>query len=445
MKKVLAFDLGASSGRAMLGTYNDDDIQLTEIHRFTNEPVRVNGRFYWDVLHLFHEIKVGLAKCVKCGHNDISSIGIDTWGVDYGLIDKNGNLIGNPHHYRDERTNGVIESVETKLSREFLYNETGIQTQYFNTIYQLASGEIPLNADKLLFMPDLFAYFLTGEKRCEHTIFSTSQLMNIRTGQISDEICETLNIPKSLFCPIIKPGEQYGMLKLDISNEVGLPQIPIIAIGSHDTASAVAAIPFKDKNSSFISCGTWSLLGLKLDKPILTLDAMTAGFTNEACADDSVRFLQNITGAWLAQECRRVWAQAGDDISYDKLNSETEASIDFKSTINPNAPEFVAPNDMTFAIHEYCVKTGQIPPKTKGEYLVLINRSLAETYRENIDALEKIANVKIDTIHMVGGGIQDQLLCRLTEKITGRKIVVGPIEATAMGNVMVQLGIKLAE
>ena len=441
MKKVLAFDFGASSGRAILGTSDDGgNIQLTEIHRFANEPVRVNGYFYWDILRLFHEIKVGLTKCANAGHADISSIGIDTWGVDYGLIDANGELIGNPYHYRCKRLHGVVDKVETKLSREFLYTETGIQTQYFNTIYQLAAGEIQKNAEKLLFMPDLLAYFLTGEKRCERTIFSTSQLMNIQTGELSEKISETLNIPQELFAPMIEPGEKYGFLKADIAREVGVPQIPVIAVATHDTASAVAAVPFKSANSAFISCGTWSLLGLKLNKPIVTNEAMTAGFTNEAGIGGSIRFLKNINGAWLAQECRRIWAQNGDDVSYATLGAEASAALDFKSTVDPNAPEFAAPVDMTKEIYDFCVRTGQTPPQTKGEFLVLINRSLAESYRDVVDSLEKIANVKIDTIHMVGGGIQDEMLCRMTEEITKRAVVTGPIEATAMGNVMVQLG-----
>ena len=440
MKKVLAFDFGASSGRAILGTQIDNgEIQLAEIHRFPNDPVRVNGGFYWDVLQLFHEIKVGLTKCVNAGHSDISSIGIDTWGVDYGLLDNRGELIGNPYHYRDNRTDGVIEKVEQLLSRKTLYELTGIQSNFYNTIYQLASSNIPETADKLLFMPDLFAYFLTGKKRCERTIFSTSQLMDIHSRKISDEICDALNINKDLFCPIIEPGESYGLLKSDIANEVGLPQIPVAAVASHDTASAVVAVPFESRNSAFLSCGTWSLLGLKLDKPILTDEAIAAGFTNEAGVNGSIRFLKNITGAWLANECRRIWKQNGEDVSFATLDAQAVAAIDFQSIIDPNSPEFTAPNDMTKAIVDFCVQTNQTPPATIGEFLVLINRSLAKCYRENLDALEKIAGFKIETLHMVGGGIQDKLLCKLTEEITGRKVVAGPVEATAMGNVMVQL------
>jgi len=440
MKKVLAFDFGASSGRAILGTQTaNGEIQLTEIHRFSNDPVRVNGHFYWDALRLFYEIKVGLTKCANAGHTDILSIGIDTWGTDYGLIDKNGELIGNPYHYRDVRTNGMVEKVDAKLSREFLYTETGIQPLAINTIYQLASSEIPANADKLLFTPDLLAYFLTGAKRLERTVSSTSQLINIQTGEVSEKICETLNIRKDLFCPPIQTGEQYGLLKADIATEVGLPQIPIVSVASHDTASAVAAVPFKDEKAAYISCGTWSLLGLKLDKPILTAEAMTAGFTNEAGINGTVRFLKNITGAWLAQECRRIWKQNGENVDFAMIDAEAEASLDFQSTIDPNASDFVSPSDMPQAIVDFCVNSGQTPPVTKGEFFVLINRSLAKCYRENLDALEKIAGFKIDTLHMVGGGIQDKLLCKLTEEITGRKVVAGPVEATAMGNVMVQL------
>jgi len=443
MKKVLAFDFGASSGRAILGVRdNGGEIQLTEIHRFPNEPVRVNRHFYWDILRLFHEIKVGLAKCANAGHADISSIGIDTWGVDYGLIDTNGELIGNPYHYRDSRTNGVVEQVHAKLGGEFLFEKTGIQSLNFNTIYQLASGEVPANAVSLLLIPDLFAYFLTGEKRCERTNLSTTQLMDVRSGEVSGEICDALGIRKDLFCPMIEAGERYGLLKDEIANEVGLPRIPIVAVGSHDTASAVAAVPFESENAAFISCGTWSLLGLKLREPILTSEVLAAGFTNEGGVGGSIRFLKNITGAWLAQECRRIWSAAGEDISFERLNAEAEAAIAFESVINPNAPEFVAPADMTAAIREFCVAANQTPPSSVGEYLVLINRSLANSYRESVDALERIAGIKIDTIHMVGGGIQDKLLCRLTEEITGRRVVTGPIEATAMGNVMVQLAVE---
>ena len=440
MKKVLAFDLGASSGRAIVGIFDQGKIQLHEVHRFSNDPVRVHGHFYWDILRLFHEMKIGMIKCVNSGHADISSIGIDTWGVDYGFIDGDGELIGNPYHYRDSRTVGVVEKVEHRLTKELIYSETGIQTMAFNTIYQLASTPVPQNADKLLFIPDLLAYFLTGEKRCERTILSTSQLLNPNTGEISDKILGGLGISKSLFCDIIEPCEVYGRVSKEISDELHLPQIPVIAVATHDTASAVVSVPFSGENGAYISCGTWSLLGMELDTPLINERTQMYNYTNEAGCNGSIRFLKNIMGLWLSQQCRQQWEHDGDDVSsYSILNMEAKAAADFPSRIDPDDASFLAPFDMPKAIRDYCEKTGQMVPQTKGEYLITIVKSLAEKYRVSIEALEELTGQSIDTIHMVGGGINDVLLCQATADVTGRAVTAGPAEATAAGNIIVQL------
>ena len=436
MGKVIAFDLGSSGGRAMLGSFERNKLSLLEIHRFKNEPVSLNGRVYWDVLRLFFEIKTGLLKCIRMGHGDIQSIGINTWGVDYGLINKDGHLIENPRNYRDKRTNGMAgKSILPPLE---MYLSTGIYPMDINTVYQLSSEPVPDSADKLLLMPDLMGYFLTGKKRAEKTILSTSQAFDIQKNELAYDVLDKCRIDKNLFCEISEPGSCLGVLLKEIADETGLPQIPVVSVAGHDTACAVAAIPFEaEKASAFISCGSWSLLGAELPKPVITKESFEAGFTNEAGYNGTTRFLRNITGLWITQQCRAKWMRDGENVTYEDLNKET-AAAKTDAYIDPDDPMFASPSDMPAAIKAYCEKTNQTPPVTRGEILACVLQSMTRAYKTGIENLGNILDKKIDVIHMMGGGIQNELLCRQTAEVTGKTVVAGPVEATAAGNAIIQ-------
>lgn len=442
--KFLAFDFGASSGRAMLATYDGDKITLEEKHRFSNDPVLVNGDLHWDVLRLFHEIKQGILKCANSGDRDIDCIGIDTWGVDYGLLDKNGKLLGNPYHYRDTRTDGMYEEAFKLVSKEEIYKNTGIAFNWFNTVFQLLSAKISddvtlKNADKLLFMPDLFNYFLTGEKKCEYTIASTSQMFDSKTHTWSNEMLEKMGIPTNLFADMVYPGDKIGVLKAELAEELGVDQIPVVAVASHDTGSAVASVPVSsDEDFIYISSGTWSLMGVELDEPMVTDDALNYNFTNEGGVNKTIRFLKNIMGLWLIQESRRQWDREGTLLSFDELEKQAKAATPFASLIDPDYHKFQTPGNMPKRIREYCEKTGQKVPETKGEIVRCIAESLAFKYRQVVEGMEDVTGKKYDVINIVGGGIKDKMICSFTANATGRKVSTGPVEATSIGNVIVQ-------
>lgn len=443
--KVLAFDFGASSGRAIVATYENGTLKTEEVHRFSNDPVMVRGTFYWDILRLFHEIKQGISKCVAAGHGDVESIGIDTWGVDFGLLDENGVLLENPVNYRDARTVGVKEKAFEVCGKKNMYKAAGLQFNDFNTIFQLYSlklqrPEILERAKTLLFIPDLLAYFLTGEKSVEYTIASTSQLLDAKKRDYDFEMLEKLGIKKEIMPKIVKPGTVKGKLSKDIAEELGVGRIDVIASASHDTASAVASAPIKKGESScFISCGTWSLLGAELDEPIINDVSFAEDFTNEGGVENTIRFLKNISGLWLMQETRRQWIREGKDISFKDIDKmlETEQSADV--FIDPTSEEFIAPGNMPKRINAFLERTGQNLPKSKGQTALCILESLALTYRYYIEALEKILGRKIDVIHIIGGGVKDVNLCKFTANATGKKVTAGPVEATAIGNINVQL------
>ena len=443
--KVLAFDFGASSGRAILGIYENGKLTLEEVHRFPNDPVMVNGTFFWDILRLFHEIKQGILKCVALGHNDISSIGIDTWGVDFGLLDENGYLLENPIHYRDKRTDGIMGKTFEKCSEIYIYEKTGIQFMPFNTIFQLNSlklnrPEILERADTLLFAPDLLSYFLTGEKNAEYTIASTSQLLNAEKRDWDWDIIETLGFKKSMFPKIINPGTVRGQLTVEIAEELGVGRIDVIACASHDTASAVVSAPItKDEKSCYISCGTWSLLGAELNEPLINEQSFKQNFTNEGGFNNTIRFLKNISGLWLLQETRRQWNREGNNISFKDIDKmlETEHSSDIY--IDPDFVDFATPGNMPAKINAFLKKSGQKLPETKGQMAICILESLAMAYKYYITTLEKILNTPIDTVHLIGGGVKDKNLCQFTANVTGKKVTAGPIEATAIGNITIQL------
>lgn len=441
MKKVLSFDFGASSGRAMLASFENGKIEMTEIHRFSNDPVTVNGRMYWDVLRLFFEIKTGITKAVNAGGFD--AIGIDTWGVDFGLINKKGELIGNPFHYRDQRTKGIPERIFNEIiSKEELYHRAGMQFMHFNTIYQLMylkynEPELLAQADKFLMMPDLFAYFLTGEMKEEASIASTSNLLNPNTKDWDFELIEKLGLDKKLFAPIVKSGSVYGYLSDGICAELGCKKVPVVAVCSHDTASAVAATPASTDDFVYISCGTWSLFGIESKTPFLSDEAYKADFTNEGGFDGTIRFLKNIMGLWLIQESRRQWRREGTEVGFDTLEKEALASEPFKCFINVDDPMFETAGNLPKRVLEFCEKTGQYVPKNRGEIMRCIYQSLAMKYKHTYNMLSDFTKRDYKSINILGGGIKDKLLCRLTADATGATVLAGPTEATVMGNIAV--------
>ncbi len=440
-KKVLAFDFGASSGRAMLGEYADGKIQITEIHRFSNDIVKVGDRMYWDVLRLFHEVKTAINKAVKAGQVD--AIGIDTWGVDFGLLNSHGELLSNPVNYRDERTVGMPEEVFEKISKRDLYALTGTQTMRINTIYQLyylatRRPELLESADTMLFMPDLIAYMLTGVKRAEETIASTSNFFDPEKKIFCLDLLDKLGIPSRLLPPMIHPGETYGTLTPALCEEFDCEPIPVIAVCTHDTASAVTSAP-AEGDFAYISCGTWSLFGTELDAPLRNDESFRVEYTNEGGHSGTTRFLKNIMGLWLIQESRRQWIREGFDVSYADLEREALAAEPFRCFIDCDAPEFETSGDLPRRVRRFCEVTGQYVPQTRGEVMRCIYESLAMKYRLNMAALSEVTGKTYGCIHMLGGGIKDTLLCRLTAASTGIAVVAGPIEATVMGNVAVQL------
>lgn len=443
MHKFLAIDLGASSGRAMLGMLDNKKITLEEIHRFSNDPVEILGSFYWDTTRLFFEIKTALIKCKQQGHSDLCSIAVDTWGVDYTLLDKNGRPISMPYHYRDSRTEGMVDKLCEVISKEELYKITGIQFMNLNTIYQLYAASkndahILQNAETLLFTPDLLNYYLSGEKACEYSIASTSALLDAKKREFSDELLNRIGIKKSLFPKIVPSGTKIGVLTEELSKETGLPRIPVLTTASHDTASALACVPALTDNFAFLSSGTWSLIGMEIDEPIINEESERMCFTNEGGASNKIKFLKNIMGMWLIQECKRHFEKIGTPYTYDELDKMAQEEEAFVCFINPDDDLFVAPKDMPARIKKYCERTGQIVPDTDGKVIRCIYDSLAMKYKEMFSNMEKLRGREFDVLQIVGGGIKNIPLCQYTADAIGKKVITGPIEATAMGNILVQ-------
>ncbi|MEU4291094.1 rhamnulokinase family protein [Kribbella sp. NPDC026596] len=430
MKRVAAVDLGASSGRVMLGAVGDGRLDLTEIHRFWNGPVQVSGTLHWDILHLYRSLLEGLRTA-----GAVDGIGIDSWAVDYGLLDTSGRLLSNPVHYRDSRTDGVMERVLEKVSASELYEITGLQQLPFNTIYQLAAENALDRAEVLLMIPDLLSYWLTGEVGAERTNASTTQLYDVRARGWSDVLAAKVGIPRELLPALREPGEVVGTLLPYVVEETGLDAAtPVIAVGSHDTASSVVAVPAGDERFAYISSGTWSLVGLELEAPVLTEEARSANFTNEGGVDGRTRFLRNVMGLWILQECQRVW---GDD-DLPRLLQEAADAPPFAVLIDPDAPEFLAPGNMPQRIDEHCRATGQEPPRSRAAAVRCVLESLALAYRRTLRSAQSIADRAVDVLHVIGGGSQNELLCQLTADACGLPVLAGPVEASALGNVLVQ-------
>jgi rhamnulokinase len=442
MKRFLAIDLGAESGRAILGSLDNGRLSLEELHRFLNEPVRLPDGLYWDTLRLFHNICEGLRVAGRERKLTLDGIGVDTWGVDYGLIDRHGELVVNPRHYRDPRNSGMMERTFQVLPRETIFEHTGLQFMNLNSLYQLhavkLAGSPGLDAaDKLLFMPDLLSYWLSGVKANELTIASTSQFYNPARQRWSTEIFDALGLPTRLLCDIVPPGRLLGSLLEPLRDSSGLNGVPVYTTAGHDTAAAVAAVPAAgDRPWCYISSGTWSLMGLELDAPIVNRRVLDLNFTNEVGVDGKIRLLKNIAGLWIVQECRRAWALDGQTFDYAQLAALAAQAEPLQAVLNPD--EFLDPGHMPERIVEYCRRTGQDAPAAPGQFIRIVLESLALRYRQVLESLESVVGHRIEVIHIVGGGSKNTLLNRLVAEATGRTVVAGPSEATAAGNVLVQ-------
>ena len=441
-RNLLAFDLGASNGRAILGQFDGEKITMKELHRFENNYVEMNGVFYWDTPYLFNQLKQGLLAFKQGGYGELDSFGIDTWGVDYGLLDRNGHLAGVPRSYR-LGTQADIDAVKAQIPADVLYQRSGIDTGLtFNTLYQLyrrkreqdAALEI---ADTLLLTPDLLGYFLTGAKGTEYTIATTTQLVNASTGDWDWDTIEELDLPEHIFTKIDKTGTIRGHLLPQICEEIGINPAAFVAVGSHDTASAVAAIPGQG-SFAFCSSGTWSLFGAEMDKPDLSPEAAAAGFSNEGTIQGTFRPLRTIIGMWIIQECRRDWIKAGMDISWDEVVNQARAAEPLRSIIDPDAPEFYAGGNMEKKIRAFCERTGQPIPEPVGQVARCIYESLALKYRHALEGLEKMKGQRIDSLNIVGGPINNRFLDQLIADSLDRTVVTGPVEGAAIGNLLTQ-------
>jgi rhamnulokinase len=437
-----AFDLGATSGRSILGTLKDGKLTLKELTRFPNKIIRIHDNYYWDIFALYDELKSGLSVAAMQGIY-LDAIGIDTWGVDFVYLGEDGTIISQPRSYRDPYTTGKPEEFFKLLPKKEVYELTGIQIMNFNSIYQLYAAKCEnssaLKAAKdILFMPDALSYLLTGKKVCEYTIASTSQLLNPRTKKFETKLFEAMGVKPSLMQPLVMSGEIIGYLTDTLTKECRLNRTPVIAVAGHDTASAVAAVPAENENFAYLSSGTWSLMGVETKAPIITDETYELNFTNEGGVDGATRFLKNITGMWLLEQCRKEWEAAGTKYSYPEIVALSGSVAGFQSLINPDHPSFANPESMTGAIMDYCEKTQQKEPATHAEFIRCIFDSLALRYKDVLISLEKVAPFRIEKLHVIGGGSQNKLLNQMTANALGIPVVAGPSEATAIGNVMLQ-------
>ena len=438
----LAFDLGASSGRSILGMFDGVHFEMKELTRFSNLIMELHGKYYWNLFGLYESLKEGLNVCAAQGIT-LSSIGIDTWGVDFGYIGKDGTILGLPRVYRDPYTNGAPEDFFKLMAREDVYRLTGIQVMNFNSLYQLfrakETGFAPLKAaDKILFMPDLLSYMLTGKQVCEYTEASTSQLLNPVTRQFEPSLLETAGLPSSLLHPLINPGTVIGTLTDALAEETGIGKIPVVAVAGHDTASAVLSVPAENQNFAYLSSGTWSLMGVETETPVLTKESFENNFTNEGGVEGTTRFLKNITGMWLLEECRKEWAQEGRSYTYSDIMRLAEQERKSRMIVNPDDSRLASPTRMTKAISAICHETGQPVPESDAAFIRCIFDSLALRYKEVLEQLSTMISFPIEKLHVIGGGSQNALLNQLTADAIGKPVLAGPSEATAIGNCMMQ-------
>ncbi|MEU6431697.1 rhamnulokinase family protein [Microbispora sp. NPDC046973] len=425
-----AVDLGASSGRVMTVRVEGGRAHLTEVHRFPNRPVRVNGTLHWDVLALYQGVLDGLRAA-----GPVDSIGVDSWAVDYGLLDGDGRLIGNPVHYRDDRTAGIMAAVSARLGAATLYQVSGLQFLPFNTVYQLLAEPALDRAHTMLLIPDLLAYWLTGEAAAEATNASTTGLYDVRARAWSHDLARELGVPPGILPPLREAGTRAGMLRPESAAELGLPGgVEVMAVASHDTASAVAAVPATGERFAYVSSGTWSLVGLELPAPVLTEDSRLANFTNEGGLDGTIRYLRNVMGLWILQECLRVWGES----DLPGLLAAAAQAPPFAAVIDPDDSTFLPPGDMPARIAAYCERTGQRPPDGRAAIVRCVLESLALAYRRTIREAVRLSGRDVEVVHVVGGGARNALLCQMTADAAGLPVVAGPIEAAALGNGLVQ-------
>jgi len=446
-RNYLALDLGAESGRAIIGTINDGKLLLNEVHRFSNGPVRLPDGMHWDVLRLWSEIKTGIACAVKNG-TKLESMGLDTWGVDFALLDKNNALLSNPFHYRDTRTDGMLDEAFKRMPRAEIFTNTGIQFMQINTLYQLLAMSVQKSpmldiAKTFVTIPDLFNYWLSGEITNEFTNATTTQCLDPRKRDWATPVLDALNIPAHLFKPITDSGTLIGTLLPHIVEETGAGGVRIVVPACHDTGSAVVAVPAQNQDFAWISSGTWSIMGAEVDKPSLSEKALEYNFTNEGGVFGTWRLSKNIMGLWLVQECRRTWQHEGDDLSYDGITRLASEAKPFLAVIDPDHPTFLHAGDMPDRIRKYCMDTDQSVPQTKGEIIRVALESIALKYRWVLERLEELSGKHLDPIHIIGGGTKNKLLNQFTADSIGRVVVTGPVEATAIGNILMQsIGMK---
>ena len=440
--KILAIDLGAESGRGLIGSFDGDRLALEIVHRFPNGGVHTLDTFHWDVLGLWREMLTTLRKA-SAEHGPLASVGVDTWGVDFALVSKDGTLLGNPRHYRDPHTENIMDQAFAKVPRAEIFRQTGIQFMRFNSLFQLLAlmrdrSPILDAAETMLFIPDLFHYWMTGIKVNEYTDASTSQMIQPGSRTWASDLIRTFGIPEKILGTLVQPGTVLGPLRTSAAASAGCASIPVIAPATHDTAAAVAAVPAVGESWAYISSGTWSLMGIETKTPLTDDRALNVNFTNEGGVGGTIRLLKNIMGLWLVQECRRAWERGGVTYDYAALMKMADAATPFASIVNPDDPSFVLPTSMPGAIADYCRQTGQSVPEEPGDVVRCTLESLALRYRWVLERLEELAGKRLDTIHIVGGGCQNTLLCQLAADACNRPVIAGPVEATAIGNVLVQ-------
>ena len=446
----LAIDLGAESGRTIVGVLDGKHLSLTETHRFANGPVRVNDGLHWNVLRLWSDIKEGIGRTSAKIDKTLDSIGLDTWAIDFALLDGRGSLLGNPFHYRDARTDGMLEEAFRRMARADIFANSGIQFMQINTLYQLLAMAVQKSplfdfAKTFATIPDLFNYWLTGELTNEFTNATTTQCFDPRKRDWAAAVLDAMEIPTHLFRPVTDSGTQIGTLLPGLAEEIGVGEIPVILPACHDTGSAVVAVPASAGNRDFawLSSGTWSILGAEASEPCLTEKALAYNFTNEGGVFGTWRLSKNIMGLWLVQECRREWIRQGQEISFDSLTDLAAESEAFLAVIDPDAAAFLPPGDMPSRIQEFCTNTSQRVPQTKGQILRIALESIALKYRLVLERLEELTGKHLDPIHMIGGGTKNRLLNQFTADSTGRTVITGPVEATAIGNILMQaIGLK---
>lgn len=441
--KFVALDMGAESGRAMVASFDGERFSLSEALRFPNVPVRIHNRLHWDVLRLFDSIKQGLTQIGREHRDNVAAIGADTWGVDFALLGRDDELLGNPYHYRDRQTDGMMEEAFRRVPRDEIFERTGIQFMQLNSLYQLLAmclRHAPAleAAQAFLMMPDLFNFWLTGRKVCEFTDATTTQFYDPRRHAWSRPLLDKLELPHRMLPEIVPPGTVLGPLLASVADDVGLGQVPVVAPACHDTGSAVAAVPVVEQDYLWISSGTWSVMGTEVKDPVINAASLAYNLTNEGGVAQTFRLCKNVVGLWLVQECRRTWARAGEELSYDALVETAQRARPFGSLIDPDDTAFLPPGDMPARIAAFCQQTGQPVPEEKGATVRCALESLALKYRFQLERFEALLGKRLHTIHIIGGGTRNRLLCQFTADATGRQVIAGPVEATALGNALMQ-------